>query len=71
MVARVGGPALLTGRGSEADKASGGALTRALKVSRFTGKSGQVLEVLAPAGIKASRILLVGLGKPDDCDGTG
>jgi leucyl aminopeptidase len=33
-----------------ADKASGGALTRALKFSRFTGKSGQMLEVLAPSG---------------------
>src|SRR5882672_6614370 len=31
-----------------ADKASGGALTRAMKVSRFTGKSGQMLEVLGP-----------------------
>jgi leucyl aminopeptidase len=45
-----------------ADKASGGALTRAKGFSRFTGKTGQVLEVLAPTGMKASRILLVGLG---------
>ena len=44
-----------------ADKASGGALTRALKFSRFTGKTGQMLEVLAPAGMKVSRLLLVGL----------
>jgi leucyl aminopeptidase len=51
-----------------ADKASGGALARALKFSRFTGKSGQMLEVLAPAGMKASRILLVGLGKPEAMD---
>jgi leucyl aminopeptidase len=47
----------------KADAASGGALRRALAVSRFTGKSGQTLELLAPAGLKASRILLVGLGK--------
>ncbi|HEX4271834.1 MAG TPA: leucyl aminopeptidase, partial [Rhizomicrobium sp.] len=53
------------------DKASGGALTRALKFSRFTGKSGQFLEVLAPAGLKASRLLLVGLGKPDTLDEKG
>src|SRR5476649_171207 len=50
------------------DKAAGGALTRALKFSRFTGKSGQMLEVLAPAGMRASRLLLVGLGKPEALD---
>ena len=54
-----------------ADKASGGALSRALKVSRFTGKSGQMLEVLAPAGIAASRLLLVGMGKPETLDEKG
>jgi leucyl aminopeptidase len=53
------------------DKASGGALTRALKFSRFTGKSGQMLEVLAPAGIKVSRLLLVGLGKAEALDEKG
>ena len=53
------------------DKASGGALTRALKFSRFTGKAGQFLEVLAPSGLKASRILLVGLGKPESLDEKG
>jgi leucyl aminopeptidase len=57
--------------GLRADKASGGALTRALKFSTFTGKAGQFLEVLAPAGLKASRILLAGLGKPDGVDEKG
>ncbi|HUE62933.1 MAG TPA: leucyl aminopeptidase [Rhizomicrobium sp.] len=50
------------------DKASGGALARAMKFSRFTGKSGQFLEVLAPSGIKASRLILVGLGKAESLD---
>jgi leucyl aminopeptidase len=54
-----------------ADKASGGALTRALKFSRFTGKPGQMLEVLAPAGMRASRLLLVGLGKAEALDEKG
>ena len=54
-----------------ADKASGGALTRALKSSSFTGKAGQMLEVLAPAGLAASRLLLVGLGKPESVDEKG
>jgi leucyl aminopeptidase len=53
------------------DKASGGALTRALKFSRFTGKSGQMLEVLAPAGLAASRLLLAGLGKAEALDEKG
>src|SRR5665213_1182140 len=52
-----------TGPADAANKASGGALKRALGVSKFTGKAGQVLEVLAPAGMKASRVLLAGLGK--------
>ena len=51
-----------------ADKASGGALTRALKFSRFKGSPGQMVEVLAPAGLAASRLLLVGLGKPETLD---
>ena len=52
----------------EADKAVGGALGRAAGANRFTGKSGQMLELLAPSGVKASRILVVGLGKAADCD---
>jgi len=58
----------LTPTAQKADKAAGGALSRGLKVSRFTGKSGQVLELLAPVGVKASRILLVGLGKAAEFD---
>jgi len=52
----------------KADKASSGALTRALKFSRFTGKSGELLEVLAPEGLAVSRLVLVGLGKPEALD---
>ena len=53
----------------KADKAVDGALTRALGFSRFKGKPNQMLEVLAPAGVKAARIVVVGLGKPGDLDG--
>ncbi len=63
--------AVLTPAARRADKASGGAISRGLKVSRFTGKSGQLLEVLAPTGLSASRILLVGLGKPAALDEKG
>ena len=55
----------------KADKASSGALTRALKHSRFTGKSGEILEVAAPEGLGASRLVLVGLGKPSALDAKG
>ncbi len=48
------------------DKATGGALTRAIAASRFTGKKGQLLEVLAPQGLTASRVLLIGMGKTAD-----
>ncbi len=63
--------AVLTPAAQRADKASGGALSRGLKVSSFTGKSGQMLDVLAPAGLSVSRILLVGLGKASALDEKG
>jgi leucyl aminopeptidase len=53
-----------TGLAAEADKAAGGALKRAIGVTRFKGKHGQVVEVLAPQGLKANRVLIFGLGKP-------
>src|ERR1700743_2010159 len=56
---------------AEADRAAGGALKRAVSVSKFTGKPGQALEVLAPSGLKASRVILVGLGKGEDFKETG
>jgi leucyl aminopeptidase len=59
----------LAGEALRADRAGGGILARAIQVSRFKGKAGQMLEVLAPAGISASRILLAGLGKSAKFDG--
>jgi len=52
------------------DEASGGVLRRAVGASRFEGKKGQWLEVLAPAGVAASRVLLAGLGKAEEIDET-
>jgi leucyl aminopeptidase len=51
------------------DEATSGALKRALDVGRFKGQSGQAIEVLAPAGVKATRIVLAGLGKGEAFDG--
>ena len=51
--------------GAQLDKATGGALTRAMSVSRFKGKKGESLEVVAPPGLRNSRVLLVGIGDPE------
>ena len=59
---------ILTGPADRADKLSGGAIRRALSVSRFSGKAGQILELVSPTGLKASRLLLAGLGKPEKFD---
>jgi len=57
----------LTPAAEELDQATGGALKRALKASgRFEGKKKQILEVLAPAQVGNSRILLFGLGKAEE-----
>jgi len=53
----------LAGRAAAVNEAMGGALKRAIEASRFTGKAGQVVEILAPSGVKASRVVLAGLGK--------
>ncbi|NKB20642.1 MAG: leucyl aminopeptidase [Alphaproteobacteria bacterium] len=58
----------LSSSADQLDKATGGALKRALKNRKFTGKKGQTLAVLGPAGVKASRILLLGVGKADKID---
>jgi len=48
------------------DRAAGGTLSRAVKQGRFTGKKGQILDLVAPGGLSNSRVLLVGLGKTKD-----
>ncbi len=60
--AALGGPA------ARVDEATGGAIARAIGSSRFTGKPGQTELLLAPPGTEARRILLLGLGKPDELD---
>jgi leucyl aminopeptidase len=54
----------LSPAGLQINKDSDGALTRAMEASRFTGKSDETLMVLAPAKLKVSRVLLIGVGKP-------
>ena len=45
-----------------------GALGQAVAASRFTGGKGQTLDVLAPQGESAARLVLVGAGKKDGFD---
>ncbi len=50
------------------DAASNGQVGRAMKAANFTGKKGKLLEILAPAGTAAARVLLAGLGDPTKAD---
>ncbi|MFI4949400.1 MAG: leucyl aminopeptidase, partial [Caulobacterales bacterium] len=52
-------------------QAPDGALAQAAAASRFSGAKGQTLDVLAPAGTDAARLVLVGVGKPDGFDDLG
>ena len=48
-----------------------GALGQAAAASRFTGGKGQTLDILAPSGVDAARLVLVGVGKPAGFDSLG
>ncbi|HEY1426153.1 MAG TPA: leucyl aminopeptidase [Caulobacteraceae bacterium] len=45
------------------DKQLSGALKRAVAASRFKGQAGQIVSLLAPTGVEAGRVLVVGAGK--------
>jgi leucyl aminopeptidase len=67
VVALVSGTDKLTPAATALNKATGGALTRAMQVSSFKGKANQTLSILAPgSGGGIERVLLVGLGKAAD-----
>jgi leucyl aminopeptidase len=48
------------------DAETGGQIARAIKAGRFTGAAGDMVEILAPSGLKLTRILLAGLGAAAD-----
>jgi leucyl aminopeptidase len=50
------------------DKATGGAVGRAMAGGRFTGALGQTLDIVAPHGLEAGRALVVGCGARDKFD---
>jgi leucyl aminopeptidase len=61
------GPTLLPSA-TAIDKATKGRLSKALTAARFTGKPGQVVELLAPDGVDAARVLVIGVGAAGDVD---
>lgn len=60
--------AKLSGLAAQADEASGGALSKAIKARNFKGDSGQSVEILAPANMDIDHLLLLGIGKPAELD---
>src|SRR5687767_7772034 len=50
------------------DKATKGAITRALEASRFKGGADEFLTLLAPAGVEVARIIVAGIGTPAKYD---
>ena len=54
---------------SKLDEVTGGAVSKAIAASRFSGKSGQTLDIVGPSGISEGRVVLLGLGKQDDLTG--
>ena len=59
------GGAMLEGIAQAADEATGGAIKRAIEAAEFTGRKAQTATILAP-GAGLSRVVLVGLGKPEE-----
>jgi leucyl aminopeptidase len=43
------------------NEATGGALARAIAGGRFTGAKGQTLDLIAPHGLEAARVVLIGV----------
>ena len=54
--------AVMTASAKELDRASGGGIARLVKRGDFSGKSGEILPIVAPRRGPAERVLLVGLG---------
>jgi leucyl aminopeptidase len=44
------------------DGLTGGAIRRAVSAGRFKGKAGQAIELIAPGGVEADRLLVIGAG---------
>ena len=57
---------VLTPSAGRLDKATAGAITRAVSAApRFSGKKDELLPIVGPVNLSVNRIVLAGLGKPD------
>jgi leucyl aminopeptidase len=69
IVAGVWEERMLTPFARQLDEATEGAVARAVAAApRFRGKNDELLPLIGPPGLSASRIVLAGLGKPDAVD---
>ncbi len=66
LVLTVAAGAKLGSLGVEIDSQTDGQLKRAIAAAEFEAKRDSMLELIAPVGLKVDRLLLVGLGKPED-----
>jgi leucyl aminopeptidase len=55
----------MTAEARAADEATGGLIMRLLESKEISGKLGKVTTLLAPPGVKAGQIVVVGLGEPE------
>ncbi|MFQ5784370.1 MAG: leucyl aminopeptidase [Alphaproteobacteria bacterium] len=58
----------LSAAAAAVDRRTDGALSRALSNGRFTGKARQVLDIIAPPGVAAGRVVVIGLGERGKLD---
>src|SRR5580698_8429669 len=72
VVAGVWEEGALTDPARQLDEMTGGAVSRAIAASpKFHGKKSELVPVVGPANLIASRIVLAGLGKPETVDARG
>ena len=60
--------ATFTGPAADVDTATGGTLARLMEHQEITGKKLELVPLLAPVGMAARQVLVVGLGPADDLD---
>ncbi len=68
LVVLVGKDRAFSAPADAADQATGGQLRRVVAAARFDGDAAQVVEVIAPGGMSASRLLAVGTGAAGKAD---
>ena len=57
-----------SGAAAAIDQATGGAIARLIEAGEIKGEKLSTASILAPAGVKAAHVLVVGLGKKDRAD---